>query len=67
MDEISEISHMQCLAIMGRLLLVPKLGHSQVAHTNQHCLTEGCITVTLNHSIIPVSVYYVKVMGGKYL
>lgn len=67
MDEISEISRTQLPATMGRLLLVPKLGHSQLAHTYQHCLTGGCITVTLNHSIIPVSVYYVKVMGGKYL
>lgn len=67
MDEISEISRMQLLATIYRLLLVPKLGHSQLAHTYQHCLTGGCITVILNHSIIPDSVYYVKVMGGNYL
>lgn len=62
---LNEISYMLLLASMGKLLLVPKLGHSQQAHAYQHPLTEGCKTVTLNDSIKPVSVYYVKVMGGK--
>lgn len=62
---LNEISYTLLLASMGKLLLVPKLGHSQQAHAYQHPLTEGCKTVALNDSIKPVSVYYVKVMGGK--